>query len=325
MKKIMIQSQFQDWMQKEVQQINEALQSALMEIPPPCRPIAAHILKAGGKRMRPLLTVLCARMFGYTRKDIYRLGASLEMLHAATLLHDDILDNADTRRGQQAAHIIFGTTRTVLAGDALLACGNALVASYGKSSLTLCYSLATSQTAAGEILEMDSLGRADLDQEQYLRIARGKTGCLISQACAMGALMADAAAQQVEECAKYGENLGLAFQIVDDALDFAPASQTGKPSGGDLREGKMTPPIRLYRQSLNAEERVRFDEAFASSCFEGMDFEFLVKQIGKFIVPTLDLARSCVEHAKDALATLPRGEENEILGQMADYVLCRTS
>lgn len=315
---------FEEWLAKEIKPVNKALKETLPLMPAPVRPVAEHILGAGGKRMRPLLTVLCARLFGYGKQDIYRLAASMEMLHAATLLHDDVLDNADARRGKPAAHTIFGVAKTILAGDALLACGNAIVAAYDKPALTRCYSLATSQTASGEILEMDSLGRPGLSQEQYLEIARGKTACLISQACAIGALAADAPERGIDACARYGENLGIAFQIVDDALDFAPESQTGKPRGGDLREGKMTPPLRMYRESLADSERAAFDEDFARGGFSPDRFAAIADAVAGFAPAAMELARDCVQSARAALAELPPGDENEILRQMAEYVLARS-
>lgn len=307
----------------ETPHIEEALFQALSELPDLCRPVAEHILKAGGKRLRPLLAILCARALGYENNDIHTLAASMEMLHAATLLHDDILDNAQSRRGKQAAHLIYGVNRVILAGDALLAAGNTIVASFGNPALVLCYSRATSQTAAGEILEMDSLHRPNLTHEQYLAIARGKTACLISQACALGATAAGAAPVMIAACADYGENLGVAFQMVDDALDFAPEEQTGKPCAGDLREGKMTPPLRLYRQHLSANARKRFDEAFSGAGFEEEEVRQIAVEVRKYIPDAISLADACLEKARSALCLLPSCEEKEILLQMTEYVRSR--
>lgn len=275
--------------------------------------------------MRPLLTVLCARMLGYRNGNIYDLAASMEMLHAATLLHDDVLDNAVSRRGQAAAHTVFGITGAILAGDALLAAGNAIVASFGLPSLSLCYSHATSQTAAGEIMEMNALGSPNLVLAQYLEIARGKTACLISQACAMGAVVAGASDARVSACAAYGENLGVAFQIVDDVLDFAPESQTGKPSGGDLRERKMTPPLMLYRDSLADAARADFDRNFAAGSFSENDLNLISRTVhDKFAAMAIELAASHIQKARDSLAELPDGEEKPVLLEMCAYVLSRT-
>ena len=226
----------------ELPPINAALNRAARDLPEAVRPVAQHIFDAGGKRLRPLLTVLTARLCGYDNEDIYDLAVTLEMLHAATLLHDDVLDNAATRRGQPAAHTLFEVTPTILAGDALLSHANSMVADYGDPRLCRCFSEATSRTATGEILEIAAQRRVDTSAEAYEEIVRGKTAWLIRAACQMGALRAGAPDALVEAVAAYGENVGMAFQMVDDALDFAPESETGKPTGGDVREGKLTPP-----------------------------------------------------------------------------------
>lgn len=305
----------------ELPLINKALAEAVAGLPEPCRPIASHILDAGGKRLRPLLTILCAAVCGSPdNSEIRNLAASMEMLHAATLLHDDVLDNAACRRGEPAAHTLHGAAATILTGDALLAAGNAIVASYGNAALVACYSRATTQTAAGEILEMSSLRDPTLSHAAYLEIARGKTACLISQACALGALAAGARPDFVDICATYGENLGMAFQLVDDALDFEPGNATGKPLGGDLREGKMTPPLRLYRESLDADARQAFDCAFATATFAPGEAEAIIQAVAAFAPRARALADDCLTAAINALARLPRGEDNSILLQMCEYV-----
>lgn len=304
------------------EQVETALSNSLERLPASCRHIAAHILKAGGKRLRPLLTVLCARLLGYAGDDIYNLACSFEMLHAATLLHDDVLDKAATRRGQKAAHAIFGETRAILAGDALLAAGNAQVAEFGDPAMTLCFSLATIQTAAGEIREMDSLHNPRLTAGEYIEIASGKTGCLIAQACVMGALAAKADEARTRACGIYGQNLGLAFQIVDDVLDFESEAATGKPRGGDLREGKMTPPLRLYRESLGKAETEDFDQLFSTSAFSESQIEKIAEAIktGGFADEARKLADSHLALARGALAGLPDSPEKEILASLTDYV-----
>ena len=281
-----------------------------------------YSLTAGGKRLRPLLTILMARLLGYDKKDIYDLAVTMEMLHAATLLHDDVLDNADTRRGKPAAHTIFNATSTILAGDAMLAHANALVAQCGDPRLCLCFSEATSRTAAGEILEIAAQHQVETTAEEYEEIIRGKTAWLIRASCQLGALRAGADDALVEAAAAYGENIGMAFQIVDDALDFAPQSVTGKPSGGDVREGKLTPPLRMYRDSLDDAARAAFDQAFNDASFTDSDAERIADGIraAGFDQATRMAAEGYLDKARAALATLPSGPEQDILQQMADYV-----
>ena len=306
----------------ELPPINKALSRAAEGLPHPVRPIARHIFEAGGKRLRPLLTILMARLLGYDKKDIYDLAVTMEMLHAATLLHDDVLDNADTRRGKPAAHTLFSATSTILAGDAMLAHANALVARCGDPRLCLCFSEATSRTAAGEILEIAAQHRVETTAEEYEEIIRGKTAWLIRASCQLGALRAGADDARVEAAAAYGENIGMAFQIVDDALDFAPQSITGKPSGGDVREGKLTPPLRMYRDSLDDAARAAFDQAFNDASFTDGDagrFADSIRAAG-FDQATRMAAEGYLDKARAALASLPSGPEQDILQQMADYV-----
>lgn len=303
----------------ELPAINAALFAALDGVPAPARPVAEHILKAGGKRLRPFLCVIMARLFGFRGDAVYPLAASMEMLHAATLLHDDVLDNAATRRGSPAAHTIYPVAAVILGGDALLARGNAIVAEWGEPALCACFSRATSETAAGEIMEIDSLCRPELDQEAYEAIALGKTGCLIGAACRMGALCAGAGEAGAALAARYGEKLGIAFQMVDDALDFAPESQTGKPCGGDLREGKMTPPLRLFRAALAGGERAEFDRKFAGRLFsedEVADISGRIRSLG-LDMKTRELANARLAEALACLDGLPGGERACLEGAAA--------
>ncbi len=306
----------------ELPGINRALNKAVDTLPEPVRPVARHIFDAGGKRLRPLLTVLTARLLGHEAKSIQDLAITLEMLHAATLLHDDVLDNAVSRRGKPAAHTLFDVSSVILAGDALLAGANALVANYGDTRLTRCFSEATSRTAAGEILEIAAQRRVDSNSADYEDMVRGKTAWLIRAACEMGALAAGADDAAVAAAAAYGENLGMAFQMVDDALDFAPESVTGKPTGGDVREGKLTPPLRLYRDSLSTAERSAFDAAFCAGLMTEADAASIaesIRQAGHDDAVRRQ-ADEFLDAARQALETLPDRPERELMRQMADYV-----
>ena len=243
--------------------IEAALVRATAALPDNVRAVASHVLESGGKRLRPLLTVRVARLLGCVDEAVYALAAAVEMAHAATLLHDDVLDKADLRRGRAAAHHLFGVVPAVLAGDALLAYANRTVASYGLGALSVAFSEAIARTAEGEILEIRNQGQA-APLETYLDIVRGKTAWMIRMACEVGAIFAGAPEPRVAAAADYGFNLGIAFQIVDDALDFAPSACTGKPEGGDLREGKFTPPLLLFAQTLPPEARGRFLRRFGA-------------------------------------------------------------
>ncbi len=314
-----------DRLLQEFPPMEAALDKAVTTLPEPVKPIAEHIFAAGGKRLRPFLVVLTARMFGYTDDDIYDLAISMEMLHAATLLHDDVLDDADSRRGSPAAHTVFDTTNTILAGDAILAAANLLVAGYADVRLCRCFSEATMQTAAGEILEIEQLRRIEQEEHVYDHIVLGKTAWLLRASCVMGALRAGASEQELDAVATYGQELGMAFQMVDDALDFAPEEVTGKPTGGDLCEGKLTPPIRLYRESLQDEARQAFDTAFMAGSFSAAEAANIGAEICRlgFDTQTRQKAGEALQRAKQALEILPCLEgkvERDLLIEMADYV-----
>ncbi len=306
----------------ELPAINQALDALLQTLPAPVRPAASHTVNSGGKRLRPLLAVLAARLFGCQDKRVYTLGCTLEMLHAATLMHDDVIDSATTRRGKPACHTVYGTTETILAGDALLSEANACVASFGDPRLCSVFSRATADTCAGEILELHAMHNTGLTQEEYAGIIRGKTACLIRSACEMGAIFAGAPEAGVEALRIFGENIGMAFQMVDDALDCAPEEATGKPTGGDLREGKLTPPLQMYRDALDDATRASFDKAFEEGAFTQAEVDAIclaVRERG-YDARTREEAEGYLSLARTALDAVPDAKERDILLQMADYV-----
>lgn len=310
---------FNDWLKQEGAGINLALDEELRGLPEPARAPAGHLLMAGGKRLRPILTLLFARLFGNEDPLLRRLACAMEMLHAATLLHDDVLDSAESRRGKPSAHKVFGAAAAILGGDALLARANSITASFRNPDLVDCFSEATVMTASGEILEMSSLRDPRMDLEKYIEIARGKTACLIAQSCRMGALAAGAPEKLAQKSAAFGENLGVAFQIVDDVLDFAPEERTGKPRGGDLREGKMTPPIHFYRQSLDEAGRADFDRRFAAGDQDPAWLEAVCAACASFSAPALALADSFMEKAAEALRALPDNAYKARLESVMSY------
>jgi octaprenyl-diphosphate synthase len=306
----------------ELPAISRALDQAVGALPASVQPTARHILDAGGKRLRPFLTVLFARLWGYGENDIYPLAAAMEMLHVATLLHDDVLDEAVTRRGAPAAHTLFGVAPVILAGDALLSHANKLVAGHGDCRLSACFSDATVRTAAGEIQEIHYQRRVDQSIAIYDEIISDKTAWLIRASCEMGALRAGADQRGLELAAQYGHRLGMAFQLVDDALDFAPPNTTGKPSCGDVREGKLTPPLRLYREHLAPTARAAFDADFCSGGLDDAAAQAIgsrIRELG-FDAESRRLADVHLERARAALHGLPDVPERCMLEHMIAHV-----
>lgn len=297
--------------------IEAAVTQALGLLPPAVRPIAAHVMNAGGKRMRAQLTVILSRLLGRFDDGLFSLAAAVEMAHAASLLHDDVLDLADLRRGQPAAHTVYGAPQAILAGDALLATANRMVAAYNDPALTRVFSEGVAWTAHGEILEIEHQGQL-VPLATYLDIIDGKTAWMIRMACEVGAIYAGAGARDgagaetapeadvdvVGLAAVYGRNLGMAFQMVDDALDFAP--DTGKPMGGDLREGKYTPPLHAYVQSLTPPEQAAFAERFTQRSFDEAELNSIVTTIRAqgFDHKARELADTYLHEARKALLRL---------------------
>ncbi len=290
------------------------------------RDVARHVLLSGGKRIRPMLTILFARALGYAKNDMLPMACALEMLHTATLLHDDVLDQAQTRRGKTSAHVAFGVTETILAGDVLLALSNKLGADYDIPRLNALLACGIMATAEGEILELAHTAKPTLDRGAYLDIVIGKTAKLIETACRCGAALASRDRACEDIAGAYGLNLGIAFQLVDDALDYTVSeSEMGKPAGGDLREGKMTLPLILHLESLpqaEAEEllaRLRRKELTAD---EAERIVAAVREQG-LAEKTREAAGEYVAKALRELEALPESAERLVLAQAAEYVLTR--
>lgn len=321
-------------MHEEAPRIQNTLEAAILELPQPVQEIATYALLSGGKRLRPLLTICMARVFGRPNAQcyeedmqLYRVAAVLEMLHVATLLHDDVLDNAQTRRGKNAAHIEFGISPCLLAGDALLAAGSCTVAALGDTKMMDILAKAMAATAAGEIREIALKGSSQHSLAAYIEVITGKTAWLLRAACELGALYAGAMPEQVQAAADFGLNLGLAFQMVDDALDFAPPEQTGKPMAGDVEEGKYTPPLMFYKESLDAAEKEEFTLKFAEGLFTQEEREVMAQQVceQEFNEKTRALAGRYLEKAQNALQQLPQNDAAALLAHALTFVQQRQS
>lgn len=314
------------YIEAEQPKINHALECEVQELHPLVQSTVRHVLAGGGKRLRPLLTLLVSRALGHDADELYPKACALEFLHSATLLHDDILDSAELRRGLPAAHTVFGSTQTILAGDALLALGNKLMAQTGDPRLTTCISEAIMHTATGEIAEIAHVRNARLTEAEYLDIVTGKTAYLIQAACRCGALLAKADKDMERSAASFGLSLGIAFQLVDDALDYASTSQeTGKPVGADIREGKVTLPLLMYLHDLEPDKREDFARKFQKQLMVGPEYEEVAIKVrqGGYAEATRVKARDYAERARESLARFPESRERGLLGEALDYVLFR--
>lgn len=311
---------------KELPLINAAIDAEIAMLAPLVRPVANHVMEGGGKRLRPMLTILFARALEFRGNNLHALASALEFLHSATLMHDDILDNAELRRGKPAAHTVFGLTPTILTGDVLLALANEIVARTGNPDLTSCVSKAIMQTATGEIMEISAIYNASISRAEYIQIITGKTAYLIQSACEFGVIAANGSERIRSAARTFGLNLGIAFQLVDDALDYTSRADTsGKPLGGDLREGKYTLPLLLYLESLpTAKREALIAELSTSTMSTTRQSEIINAVSGRGCADsTRNEAKAYLTLASQALEMLPECQEKNHLGAMIDFVLTR--
>lgn len=290
------------------------------------REVARHVLLSGGKRIRPMLTILFARALGHKADNVLPIACALEMLHTATLLHDDVLDEAVTRRGNTSAHVRFGITEAILAGDVLLALANKLGADYDIPRLNALLARGIMATADGEIRELAHTKSPTVDRGAYMDIIIGKTARLIETACRCGAALTSRDRALEELAGEYGLNLGIAFQLVDDALDYTVSEdEMGKPAGGDLREGKMTLPLILHLEGLDPEKAAELLGALREKRLTVKQAEGIVRDVREkgLAEKTREAAADYIKAAIKELETLPVSPEREVLAQAAEYVLTR--
>jgi octaprenyl-diphosphate synthase len=288
--------------------------------------IGRHILRGGGKRLRPLFLIKAARLAGYVGEDHYALGAVIETIHTASLLHDDVVDGAAIRRGRPSAHSLWGNPVVVLAGDYLYSYALKLAVRFGSLDVMEALSTAVSMMAKGELLQMEKAGDVTATEDDYRAIVSGKTGILFSTACRIGGLLAKADAARVEALATYGMNVGIAFQVADDILDFeADESEFGKRLGTDLDEGKVTLPLIYLLRAASATEREEIGRIIAAEDVgaEGLATILSLMQGYGVREAVLGRARTLVDEAREALRAFPPSSERDDLDLMAEFALMR--
>ncbi|WP_332677844.1 polyprenyl synthetase family protein [Brevundimonas sp.] len=309
----------------------DALIIARMQSQVPVIPLLAdHLVSAGGKRLRPLLTLAAARASGATGEidAAVKLAAAVEFIHTATLLHDDIVDGSDLRRGKTAAHLIWGAPSSVLVGDFLFARAFELMVETGQMRALGILATASSVIAEGEVLQLTRAHDLNLDQETYLRIISAKTAELFAAAAESGAVGAGAGDTAVQALRDYGMNLGLAFQLADDALDYGGLSEDlGKNAGDDFREGKVTMPLLLAAARTRGREDAFWDRTINKGQRTGDDFRRARELVigSGAVSATLAVACEYADAAKASLAGLPAGEWVDALEQLADFAVSRAA
>jgi octaprenyl-diphosphate synthase len=305
----------------------DALIRKHMDSPVPVIPaLADHLIAGSAKRLRPLLTVAAARLAGARDDACLKLAAAVEFIHTATLLHDDVVDSSQLRRGRVAAHLIWGAPSSVLVGDFLFARAFELMVGANSMPALEILARASRVIAEGEVLQLTRAHDLDLSQEVYLEIIKAKTAELFAAAAEAGAVSAGASPERCRALRKFGQDLGLAFQLVDDALDYSGDSETlGKNPGDDFREGKATLPLLLAMVRTGASEREFWIRTIDRRDQTDADFERareLMAQTGA-LDATLELAATYAASAKAALADFPSNSWRPALEDLADFAVAR--
>jgi octaprenyl-diphosphate synthase len=270
--------------------------------------------------------ILSARICGYNADYAKTFSSIFEYLHAATLLHDDLVDGGAVRRGKPAAHFIWGNPTTVLVGDFLLARSLSIAAETGRSRIIKVIAEITENMSQGEIQQLMRKGHLDLSEAEYMEVIRRKTSVLIQGACRAGAMIADAPPEAETALADYGFNLGLAFQLADDLLDYtADAKLLGKEIGTDLKEGKLTLPVIHTLKEADAQDRRLMEKIITNQEFSVPEFQILLEFLDKYggIDYTRRMATEHITIAKEALSVFKYSETKEILLDVADFALAR--
>jgi len=312
---------------KDRADIESTLQSLVTSQVQAVHSVCTHTLRAGGKRLRPGLVLLAAEATGlpFDRDRALRLGACMEMVHMATLIHDDVIDHANTRRGQPTAATVYGNTPAILSGDVLLARAMTVLADDGDLTIIREVSRAVVDMAEGEALEVSYRGDLYLSREEHLRILNLKTATFIECCCRLGGMVCNAPSDVVEGLGKYGYALGMAFQVIDDLLDFEGSEErTGKAPATDFREGCATLPIIEFLQSASPNQKVKVQEWFGEHASES-DIALLTE----WLIASGSLLRAKNEgiqyalNARNALAGLSDSASKQMLLSLCDYVTGR--
>jgi len=290
--------------------------------------VTAHLVGAGGKRLRPMLTLAAATLCGYTGPFHIHLAATVEFIHTATLLHDDVVDESKQRRGRPTANLLWDNQSSVLVGDYLFARSFQLMTEPGSMRVMQILSNAAATIAEGEVLQLTAAQNLSTDENTYLQVVRGKTAALFSAATEVGGVIADADEAIVKALYDYGDALGIAFQIVDDLLDYqGDTGTTGKNIGDDFRERKLTLPVIKAVALADETEHAFWKRTIEKGKQEDGDLDHALGLLNKHgtLVATQADAEAWAGRAKTALAPLPAHDIKDMLLDLADYVVSRLS
>ncbi len=312
----------------EMAQVNDLIRTRMASKHAPRIPeVTAHLVEAGGKRLRPMLTLAAAKLCGYDGPYHIHLAATVEFIHTATLLHDDVVDESNQRRGRPTANLLWDNKSSVLVGDYLFSRSFQLMVETGSLTVLDILANASATIAEGEVLQLTAAQDLATSEGVYLQVVRGKTAALFSAACEVGGVIAGADETVTKALYAYGDALGISFQIVDDLLDFAGTEAIGKNIGDDFRERKLTLPLIKAIAKADDEERAFWVRTIEKGKQQEGDLEFALELLHKHgaLDDTRDVALEWAEKAKAALEALPDDPIRDMLRDIADYVVARVS
>jgi octaprenyl-diphosphate synthase len=289
--------------------------------------VAKHLISSGGKRLRPMLTLATARLCGYRGEAHVKLAASVEFMHTATLLHDDVVDESDLRRGRKTARIVWGNQASVLVGDFLLGQAFRMMVEAGSMEALDILSAAASVIAEGEVMQLGTAKNLSTDEAAYLEVTAAKTAELFAAACEVGPTIAGADAAARRACRRFGMALGQAFQLIDDALDYGGSAEAfGKNVGDDFREGKITLPVVVAFARGSEEEKAFWRRTVEQGDIRDGDLAEAIAHLTRRggIEATIARARRFGEEAHEALAGMPDGEMRRALADTVDFAIERS-
>ena len=289
--------------------------------------VTAHLVEAGGKRLRPMLTLAAARLCGYDGPFHVHLAATVEFIHTATLLHDDVVDESDQRRGRPTANLLWDNQSSVLVGDYLFSRSFQLMVETGSLRVLDILANASATIAEGEVLQLTAAADLATTEEIYFKVVRGKTAALFSAAMQVGGVIADAGEDKVKALFAYGDALGISFQIVDDLLDYGGTDAIGKNVGDDFRERKLTLPVIRAIAVGDADERTFWKRTIGKGQQDDGDLDRAMSILARHgaMRSTRDTALEWAEKAKAALVPIPDHDLKSMLIDLADYVVERIS
>ncbi len=309
----------------DMQRVNHVIEQHLRSDVVLINQLSQHIIHSGGKRLRPMLVMLASRACGYRGEDDALLAAIIEFIHTATLLHDDVVDESEMRRGEKTASSIWGNEAAVLVGDYLYSRAFQLMVLAQSMDIMNLLADTTNTIAQGEVLQLLNINEPDTSEESYHQVIYNKTACLFEAACKIGSILSDSPQSCARAFGAYGKNLGIAFQLVDDALDYeADSAELGKNVGDDLAEGKPTLPLIYAMQHAGEDDKNLIRNAIKNGGLEQIDaITAIIKQTGA-LQYTHQQAIEHAERAKAAITDLPSSDSKQALIFLADYAVERS-